>query len=321
MPVMPPLRARPAPSNVTVPGWPFTPDEAKRRQQDAARDPGSGKPGQTDVQLDLGSGLAMHLVLVPAGEFLMGDAAGCDDEQPASPVRIERPFWIGKFEVTNQEYALFDRQHDSRYISLYGKDLIVRGLPVNRPKQPVVRVPWTGAMEFCEWLSERTGRRFSLPTEAQWEWACRSGGAAAMSYGSVDVDFGKLANLADKRLVLASVYSGQAFDWMPKVAAVDDGACVTSEVGKYAPNAWGLSDMHGNAAEWTRSLDRAYPYRDDDGRNEPAAAGNRVVRGGSFEDRPHRARSAFRLSYPAWSSVYNVGFRVVCEGPMARRPG
>jgi formylglycine-generating enzyme required for sulfatase activity len=86
---------------------------------------------------------------------------------------------------------------------------------------------------------------------------------------------------------------------MPKVAAVDDGACVTSDVGKYAPNAWGLHDMHGNAAEWTRSLDRPYPYRDQDGRNDPAAAGKRVVRGGSFQDRPNRARSAFRLSYPA----------------------
>ena len=80
----------------------------------------------------------------PPGEFLMGDAAGCDDEQPASRVRIERPFWMGQFEVTNEQYALFDPRHDSRYISLYGKDVIVRGLPVNRPKQPVVRVPWTG---------------------------------------------------------------------------------------------------------------------------------------------------------------------------------
>ena len=100
---------------------------------------------------------------------------------------------------------------------------------------------------------------------------------------------------------------------MPKVAAVDDGACVTAEVGNYAPNAWGLHDMHGNAAEWTRSLERPYPYQDHDGRNDPSAAGNRVVRGGSFHDRPHRARSALRLSYPAWSGVYNVGFRVVCE--------
>jgi formylglycine-generating enzyme required for sulfatase activity len=71
--------------------------------------------------------------------------------------------------------------------------------------------------------------------------------------------------------------------------------------------------MHGNAAEWTRSLDRPYPYQDDDGRNDPSAAGKRIARGGSFQDRPCRARSATRLAYPAWSGVYNVGFRVVCE--------
>ena len=135
-----------------------------------------------------------------------------------------------------------------------------------------------------------------------------------MSYGNLDADFGKQANLADKRFVLASVYSGEALDWIPKVATVDDGECVTAEVGKYAPNAWGLYDMHGNAAEWTCSLDRPYPYHDDDGRNDPSAAGHRVVRGGSFHDRPHRARSAFRFSYPAWSGVYNVGFRVVQRG-------
>jgi formylglycine-generating enzyme required for sulfatase activity len=133
-----------------------------------------------------------------------------------------------------------------------------------------------------------------------------------MAYGGVEADFGKLANLADKRLVLASVWSGQPLDWMPKIASVDDGACVTAEVGNYDPNAWGLYDMHGNAAEWTRSLERPYPYRDD-GRNDPAAVGKRVVRGGSFQDRPCRARSAMRLAYPAWSGVFNVGFRVICE--------
>ncbi|KKK76432.1 hypothetical protein LCGC14_2863710 [marine sediment metagenome] len=171
-------------------------------------------------------------------------------------------------------------------------------------------------MEFCRWLSAKTGRQFSLPDEAQWEWACRCGSAEAMSYGNVDADFGTLANLADRRFVLVGdtgQWPTSAFDWIPKVAAVDDSARVTADVGKYAPNAWGLHDMHGNAAEWTRSLYRPYPYQEGDGRNDPAAAGPRVVRGGSFHDRPHRARSAFRLAYPAWAGVYGVGFRVVCE--------
>jgi formylglycine-generating enzyme required for sulfatase activity len=309
-PVMPPEKAAPVSPDISVPGWPFGRDEARRRQQEAAANLGIGSARQTEWRLDLGHGLAMELVLIPGGEYLMGDAAGCDDERPVSPVRIEPPFWMGRFEVSNDQYALFDPQHDSRYISLFGKDITVRGLPVNQPKQPVVRVPWTAAMEFCRWLSDRTGRRFSLPTEAQWEWACRGGTVQAMWYGGVGTDFGRLANLADRRLVQASA---QSFDWLPKVAAVDDGSCVTAEVGRYAQNPWGLCDMHGNAAEWTRSLYQPYPYRDGDGRNEAAADGHRVVRGGSFQDRPHRSRSAFRLAYPQWSRVYNVGFRVVCQ--------
>jgi formylglycine-generating enzyme required for sulfatase activity len=318
-PVIPPEQKKPASPDVTVPDWPFSRDEAIRRQQDAVRTSevsktsGVSSAGPSEMRIDLGNGLAMRFALIPAGEFLMGDAAGCDDEQPVSRVRIERPFWMGKFEVTNQQYSVFDPQHDSRYISVYGKDVIARGLPVNRPKQPVVRVPWSAAMEFCRWLSQKSGRRISLPTEAQWEWACRCGSAAAMSYGGIDANFGKLANLADKRLVLASVWSGDPLDWMPKIATVDDGSCVTAEVGTYAPNAWGLHDMHGNAAEWTRSLKRPYPYQDVDGRNDPAAAGKRVVRGGSFQDRPHHARCGSRFAYLAWSGVYNVGFRVVCD--------
>lgn len=313
-PVMPPEKAAPVSPDIEVPGWPFDAEGAKKRQQETAASLGLGSAGQTEWRLDLGRGLAMELVLIPAGEYVMGDAAGCDDERPVGRVRIERPFWMGKFEVSNEQYALYAPQHDSRYISLFGKDITVRGLPVNQPRQPVIRVPWTAALEFCRWLSDRTGRRFSLPTEAQWEWACRGGSSAAMSYGNTGTDFGKLANLADRRLVLAN---SQAFDWMPKVPAVDDGACVTAAVGQYAANAWGLYDMHGNAAEWTRSAYRPYPYRDDDGRNDTAAEGHRVVRGGSFQDRPHRARSAFRLAYPQWSRVFNVGFRVLCESSPA----
>jgi formylglycine-generating enzyme required for sulfatase activity len=93
----------------------------------------------------------------------------------------------------------------------------------------------------------------------------------------------------------------------------DDGAIATSDVGKYQANAWGIFDMHGNAAEWTLSLDRPYPYREGDGRNDLTVSGLRVVRGGSFYDRPHRCRSAFRLSYRQWQKVHNVGFRVVCQ--------
>ena len=88
---------------------------------------------------------------------------------------------------------------------------------------------------------------------------------------------------------------------------------MTQSVGKYLPNAFGLYDMHGNVAEWTRTAYLPYPYDAGDGRDDPGASGNKSVRGGSFYDRPMRARSAFRQNYPAWQRVYNVGFRVVMD--------
>jgi len=100
---------------------------------------------------------------------------------------------------------------------------------------------------------------------------------------------------------------------IPRGARFNDGMLVTAPVGKYKPNAWGLHDMHGNAWEWTRSAYRPYPWRDNDGRNAADSTGSKVIRGGSWRDRPKRCRSGFRLSYPAWQKVYNVGFRVVVE--------
>jgi len=86
---------------------------------------------------------------------------------------------------------------------------------------------------------------------------------------------------------------------------------VTANVGRYQPNAWSLHDMHGNAAEWTLSSYRPYPYDDHDGRNAPNSVEMKTVRGGSWYDRPIHARSAARLPYRPWQAVYNVGFRVV----------
>jgi formylglycine-generating enzyme required for sulfatase activity len=102
-------------------------------------------------------------------------------------------------------------------------------------------------------------------------------------------------------------------DIVPRDERFDDGALVTANVGSYRPNAWGLFDMHGNAAEWTRTAYGPYPYREDDGRSAAGAGGDKVVRGGSWRDRPARCRSSFRLSYSPYQKVFNVGFRVICE--------
>jgi formylglycine-generating enzyme required for sulfatase activity len=283
-------------------GWPFDAAEAQRRQ---------AAGGTVQRSVDLDDGVKLDLVYVPAGQFVMGDAAGAPDERALSVVRIAKPFWMGRLEVSNAQFAAFDPSHTSSYISVYNKDQDNRGQAADRPTQPVIRVSWKQAAAFCQWLSEKTGERFTLPTEAQWEYACRAGTATPMSYGAVDADFSKLANLADERV--GNLTRRDSPRWIPSLAQFNDGAVITENVGKYQPNAWGLHDMHGNVAEWTLSAYRPYPYVADDGRDAPAADGLKVVRGGSFYDRPLRATSAFRWGHQPWQRVFNVGFRVVSE--------
>ena len=101
-------------------------------------------------------------------------------------------------------------------------------------------------------------------------------------------------------------------DWIPRDNRFNDGVLVSSPIGRYKPNPWGLHDMHGNVAEWTRTSYKPYPYLLDDGRNNLSLKENKVVRGGSWYDRPKRARSAFRLDYRPYQKIFNVGFRVIC---------
>ncbi len=289
---------------VEVPGWPFDAAEAQRRQQASER----AATRTATRTVPLGDGVVMHFMRIPAGEFVMGDSNGLRDERPRRE-RIPQSFWMGKFEVTNQQFAEFDSAHDSRYIRTHGI-VSTRGYAVNRPQQPVVRVSWNQAKAFCRWLSEKTGEKFTLPTEAMWEYACRAGTGTPLSYGNLDTDFSAHANLADQQIEHLRDYSHSAkIGWLPRDARHDDGAMVTAAVGGYQPNAWGLFDMHGNAAEWTRST---YASNTPGGKNADPAD-KKVTRGGSWRDRPLRSRSAFRLGYPAWQKVYNVGFRVVCE--------
>ncbi len=297
-------------------GWPFDATEAARRQ--AATSP------LTSRRVDLGGGVSLDLVLIPAGEFLIGNAdpAALVDERPAARTAIESPFWMGRFEVTNEQYALFDPAHDSHVESKMSYQFGVHGYPVDGPAQPVVRLSWQRALAFCQWLSERTGNEFTLPTEGQWEYACRAGSQTPFWYGDLEADFSGAANLGDRKLrelasnpytVSQPLKNATPYDdWVPKDTRFDDGALVSVDVGRYRSNAWGLHDMHGNVAEWTRSTYRPYPYDATDGRNDLDAGGPRVVRGGSWRDRPQRAHAAFRLAYRPYQRVFNVGFRVIC---------
>jgi len=300
---------------VQCPRWPLEASEAARRQ--AASGP------EVRQAVEVGDGVTMEMVLVPAGEFVMGSADGSPDERPQCRVRIERPFWMGVCEVTNDQYAQFDPTHDSRVEDKNTYQFGIHGYPANKPEQPVVRVPWHRAVEFCRWLSQKTGRPFHLPTEAQWEYACRAGTATPMSYGDLNADFSKFANLADAKL---SEFASNPYtvdqplkdppkydDWIPKDPRFNDGSLISVSPGKYQPNAWGLCDMHGNVAEWTRTTYRPYPYDAGDGRDAGEPGDRKVVRGGSWRDEPKRCTSSFRLSYLPYQRVYNVGFRVVCD--------
>lgn len=320
-PLVPAPEERPSDRPLKAQGWPFDPAEAARRQQQWARRLPAAA-GQTTRSVDLGGGASLEMVLIPPGEFLLGDDNGYPDERPRSVVRIPRPYWISRCEITNQQFACFDPGHDSRVESKNAMQFGVRGFYVNGPRQPVVRVAWYQALAFCQWLSQRSGARFTLPTEAEWEYACRAGSDTPFWFGGLDTDFGPFENLADRTLreYVCDPYNkvrtpfanpGKYDDWIPKDDRFQDGGFVSEDVGRWRPNPWGLCDMHGNVAEWTLSAYRPYPYREDDGRNDPASTELRVTRGGSWRDLPRDCRSASRQPYRPYQKVYNVGFRVV----------
>ena len=269
--------------------------------------------------IDLGDGVSLELTLIPAGTFYMGDPEGYPDEWPVHYQRIEEPFWMGRFEVTNAQYARFAPRHDSRleHGDFLQFSVEERGYPLNAPDQPVARVSWINAMAFCHWLSGLTGETFTLPTEAQWEYACRAGANGPRWYGGTGHNFAPYANLADEKHERVDDFMpwrlpvGAVMRWRPAMASVNDGHRVSAPVGFYQPNPWGLYDMHGNVAEWTRSDYVQYPYIQGDVREAADPATRKVVRGGSWYDRPIRARASARREYWPWQPVFDVGFRVV----------
>ena len=309
-----PVLPEPLPSREVVrvdcPNWPFDAAEAQRRQASTVQ--------PITRTVELGDGVTMQLVRIPAGQFVMGNQAGTAGERPAARVQIAKPFWMGTLEVTNQQFNQFNPLHDSRVESKNTYQFGIHGYPVNHPSQPVVRVSWDEAMAFCDWLFKRTGQSFSLPTEAEWEYACRAGTDTPMYYGGLDTDFSRFANMADAKL---SEFASDPYtvdrplknppkydDWIPKDARFHDGALLTVTPGTYMPNAWGLFDMHGNASEWTRTS-----YQSIHNPDNSTSHSRKIVRGGSWRDRPQRCTSSFRIDYQRFQRVYNVGFRVVCE--------
>ena len=234
--------------------------------------------------------LGMKLVLIPAGEFMMGsgdDVADADrNEKPRHRVRITRPFHMGACEVTQSQYLAVMDGHNSMCTG---------------PELPVDGVSQGEAREFCRRLSQREGRVYRLPTEAEWEYACRAGCDTAFSFGdTITTDQANYDGARPYGSGPRGVYRG-----------------TTVPVGSFPPNAFGLHDMHGNVWEWCSDYyDETYysqsPVDDPQGPSTGRVGG--VVRGGGWYYGPWHCRSAARDRFTSADRFnYHFGFRVVCE--------
>jgi formylglycine-generating enzyme required for sulfatase activity len=279
-----PIVPRPAAWQVYT-NWPFDAEEAKERQRDTAR-----ALGVEDAQeIDLGKGVKVALVLIPAGQFTMGSPpteAQRNDDETQRQVTISRPFWMGKHEVTQEQWEALGLKNAS---NLKGAN------------NPVECVSWHDVQDFLQKLNARAGgRRFALPTEAQWEYACRAGTATPFHFGeTISTD---QANYDGNY----TYGNGQKGEYRRE----------TTVVGIFPPNAWGLRDMHGNVWEWCQDWFGAYK---EGAQTDPTGSEKRdyrVVRGGSWYSDPRLLRSASRSGILPVDRYHSVGFRLVlAPGP------
>jgi formylglycine-generating enzyme required for sulfatase activity len=232
-----------------------------------------------------------EMVLIPAGEFLMGsdpsvDKYAWDNQQPQHTLYLP-DYYLAKTPLTNAQYAAFVEATDHRQPNHWetGKP------PKGKEDHPVVYVSWRDAVSYCRWLSEVTRRPYRLPSEAEWEKGARGSDGRIYPWG----------NQWDAR----------------RCNARESGQGGTTPVGAYPEGAspYGLLDMAGNVWEWTRSIHKSYPYDPDEGREDLEAKGRRVLRGGAFLDYAWGVRCASRdRDVPDFFGWY-FGFRVVMVAP------
>jgi formylglycine-generating enzyme required for sulfatase activity/uncharacterized caspase-like protein len=254
----------------------------------------TAKPQMADRPIDLGGGVLLEMVLVPAGSFDMGSGTGFPAEKPVHRVTISKPFYIGKYEVTQGQWKAVMGTTPSYFT---GSDDL-----------PVEQVSWEDCQEFVRRLGARTGLAFRLPTEAEWEYACRAG--TSEDYAGV---LDKMAWFGDNsgRSRLNAEQMLQ-IDGPNFVKHLLDNGCRTHPVGRKSPNAWGLYDMHGNVWEWCADwLDEHYfsrsPSADPGG---PSEGVSRVLRGGSWHSGSVTCRSAHRAASPSSLRTFIFGFRL-----------
>lgn len=230
----------------------------------------------------------MKLVLIPAGEFMMGSpASGTDaenDEKPQHRVGITKPFYLAETAVTHAQWrAVMNKRPWS------GQNSVKLGADY-----PATYVSWDEAVEFCQKLSTQDGREYRLPTEAEWEYACRAGATTTFSFGNDD------SRISD-------------YAWSGDVFVYGSTKSHAREVGKKRPNAWDLYDMHGNVWEWCNDW-YGDKYYGDSAAADPQGPGfgsDRVLRGGGWSNAPAYCRSASRSRYSPDSRFSFVGFRPV----------
>ena len=180
-------------------------------------------------------------------------------------------------------------------------------------QHPVVNVSWDDAMAFCRWASQKTGKTVDLPTEAEWEYACRAGTKTRFSPGDSEKSLEGYANVADESLKTNKGYREMFQAIGDEFAPFDDKHALTSPVATFKPNNWDLYDMHGNVSEWCKDwFGEAYyrqsPKKDPQGSEKGTL---KCVRGGSWEAPPSESGSARRGSLPPEFCSYSLGFRVV----------
>jgi formylglycine-generating enzyme required for sulfatase activity len=250
--------------------------------------------------------IGMRLVPIPTGRFTMGapesETGSRIDERPVHDVNLTRPFSLGAYEVTQAEYRAVVGSNPA-YFSPEGLGAEkVSGL--NTDRFPVEQISWDAANEFCRLLSARpeeiaAGRIYRLPTEAEWQYACRAGTRTAFSFGDA---------LGSQQ---ANINGNFPYGGAPRGPFLGR----TCEVGSYPPNAFGLFDMHGNVAEMMNDWYGRYYYKDSrtDDPAGPEKGSDKVVLGGSWGTDAARCRCAFRRSNATSGAAYFFGFRVACE--------
>jgi formylglycine-generating enzyme required for sulfatase activity len=274
----------------------------------------------------LGGRTTMKFVRIKAGTFPMGspkDEKDRDEDETQHDVTLTTDYYLGLYTVTRGQFRAF--VDDTKYKTEAeadgdggdGWDATTKNWKQD-PKyswqnagfdqtdeHPVVNVSWNDAVAFCAWLSKKDGKTFRLPSEAEWEYACRAGTKTRFSFGDDEEDLLKYANVADKEFRTAT-----GNDWGIKGS---DGYAFTAPVGRFKPHAWGLHDMHGNVWQWCG--DYYGPYDKVDGakghlQSTKQTDEYRVLRGGSWGDYPRDCRAAYRLRLAPANRSYIIGFRV-----------